>query len=76
MHTFSLGEYVSIKDDGGELHTFVVASVEAVAQEFDRQELAYARSVLDPLPGRAEIHQHVVIVEIDGNLPAEPPERR
>jgi prolyl oligopeptidase len=26
-------------------------------QEFDRQELAYARGVLDPLPGRAAIHQ-------------------
>src|SRR5579863_3409770 len=29
----------------------------AATQEFDRQELAYARSVLDPLPGRAAIHQ-------------------
>jgi hypothetical protein len=30
VHTFSPGEYVSIKDEDGELHTFVVASVEAV----------------------------------------------
>jgi hypothetical protein len=28
VHTFSSGEYVSIKDEDGELHTFVVASVE------------------------------------------------
>ena len=28
-------------------------------QEFDRQELAYARSVLDPLPGRDRIHQQL-----------------
>ena len=28
-------------------------------QEFDRQELAYARGVLDPLPGRAQIHQQL-----------------
>src|SRR6202035_4954331 len=26
-------------------------------QEFDRQELAYARGILDPLPGRDRIHQ-------------------
>ena len=30
VHTFSPGEYVSIKDHGSELHTFVVTSVEAV----------------------------------------------
>jgi hypothetical protein len=30
MHAFAPGEYVSIKDDDGELHTFVVTSVEAV----------------------------------------------
>jgi hypothetical protein len=30
VHTFWPGEYVSIKDEDGELHTFVVASVEAV----------------------------------------------
>jgi hypothetical protein len=30
MHTFSPGEYVSIKDQDGELHTFVVKSVEPV----------------------------------------------
>jgi hypothetical protein len=30
VHTFSPGEYVSIKDEDGELHTFVVTSVEAV----------------------------------------------
>jgi hypothetical protein len=30
VHAFSPGEYVSIKDEDGELHTFVVASVEAV----------------------------------------------
>jgi hypothetical protein len=28
VHTFSPGEYVSIKDEDGELHTFVVAFVE------------------------------------------------
>ena len=28
-------------------------------QEFDRLELAYARSVLDPLPGRDRIHQQL-----------------
>jgi hypothetical protein len=33
VHTFSPGEYVSIKDEDGELHTFVVASVEAVAEK-------------------------------------------
>jgi hypothetical protein len=27
-HTFAIGEYVSIRDHGGELHTFRVASVE------------------------------------------------
>jgi hypothetical protein len=27
-HTFATGEYVSIRDDRGELHTFKVASVE------------------------------------------------
>jgi hypothetical protein len=30
VHTFSPGEYVSIKDEDGELHTFVVTSVEPV----------------------------------------------
>jgi hypothetical protein len=30
MHAFAPGEYVSIKDEDGELHTFVVTSVEAV----------------------------------------------
>jgi hypothetical protein len=30
-HTFSTGEYVSISDHGGELHTFQVASVEPLA---------------------------------------------
>jgi hypothetical protein len=30
VHAFSPGEYVSIKDEDGELHTFVVASVEPV----------------------------------------------
>jgi hypothetical protein len=30
LHAFAPGEYVSIKDDDGELHTFVVTSVEAV----------------------------------------------
>jgi hypothetical protein len=30
VHAFAPGEYVSIKDDEGELHTFVVTSVEAV----------------------------------------------
>jgi hypothetical protein len=29
-HTFSPGEYVSIQDHGGELHTFVVMFVEAI----------------------------------------------
>jgi hypothetical protein len=28
VHTFAPGEYVSIKDEDGELHTFVVTSVE------------------------------------------------
>lgn len=28
-------------------------------QEFDRQELAYARGVLDPLPGRTQIHHQL-----------------
>jgi hypothetical protein len=28
VHTFATGEYVSIRDHGGELHTFKVASVE------------------------------------------------
>jgi hypothetical protein len=27
-HTFRLGDYVSIRDEGGEMHTFQVASVE------------------------------------------------
>jgi prolyl oligopeptidase len=31
----------------------------AATQEFDRQELAYARGVLDPLPGRDRIHQQL-----------------
>jgi hypothetical protein len=30
VHAFAPGEYVSTKDDDGELHTFVVTSVEAV----------------------------------------------
>ena len=30
-HTFSVGEYVSIQDEEGELHTFRVASVEAAS---------------------------------------------
>jgi hypothetical protein len=30
VHTFSPGEYVSIQDHGGELHTFVVMFVEPV----------------------------------------------
>ena len=30
-HAFVLGEYVSIRDDDGELHTFQVASVQAAA---------------------------------------------
>jgi hypothetical protein len=29
-HTFAIGEYVSIRDHGGELHTFKVTSVEAL----------------------------------------------
>ena len=28
-------------------------------QEFDRQELTYARGILDPLPGRPQIHQQL-----------------
>jgi hypothetical protein len=31
VHAFSLGEYVSIRDEDGELHTFRVASVEPAA---------------------------------------------
>jgi hypothetical protein len=31
-HTFAAGQYVSITDHGGELHTFEVASVEPVAR--------------------------------------------
>ena len=31
----------------------------SATQEFDRQELAYARSVLDSLPGRDRIHQQL-----------------
>jgi hypothetical protein len=30
VHTFSPGEYVSIMDHGGKIHTFAVKSVEAV----------------------------------------------
>lgn len=29
-HAFQIGEYVSIKDEDGEMHTFVVTSVDAV----------------------------------------------
>jgi hypothetical protein len=32
MHAFVNGEYLSIKNEGGELHTFVVTSVDAVEQ--------------------------------------------
>jgi hypothetical protein len=31
-HVFSTGEYVSIRDHGGELHTFQVISVQPVGQ--------------------------------------------
>jgi hypothetical protein len=31
VHAFSLGEYVSIRDEDGDLHTFRVASVEPAA---------------------------------------------
>jgi hypothetical protein len=31
-HTFATGEYVSIRDHGGELHTFKVTSVELVGE--------------------------------------------
>jgi hypothetical protein len=31
-HAFSIGEYVSIRDHGGELHTFQVTSVEPLVQ--------------------------------------------
>jgi hypothetical protein len=30
VHSFSPGEYVSIKDEDGELHTFVVTSVQSL----------------------------------------------
>jgi hypothetical protein len=31
VHAFSQGEYVSIRDENGELHTFRVVSVESIA---------------------------------------------
>jgi len=37
-------------------------------QEFDRQELAYARAILDPLPGRNRINQDLTQLLSIGNL--------
>jgi prolyl oligopeptidase len=37
-------------------------------QEFDRQELAYTRAILDPLPGRNRIHQELTQLLSIGNI--------
>ncbi len=37
----------------------------ADTQEYVRQELAYTRSILDPLPGREQIHQRLTQLSLD-----------